>query len=151
MIDGDALHLLEERHFALFRERSTVCDRNMRVVLTPHEGEFKALFGDFKGSKIEAARAAAKHAGATVVFKGPDTVVAHPNGWTNTALGSSAWLSTAGTGDVLAGICGAMLTTVFVEPAEAAVWMHAEAARRPGGAFVADDLARELSAVRAAL
>lgn len=152
VIDGDALHLIEERHFALFRERSASTDRDRRVVLTPHAGEFKALFGDRHGSRIEAARAAAQRAGAIVVFKGPDTVVAHPNGWTNVAVGGSHWLSTAGTGDVLAGVIGA---TLFSAPpgdsAEAGVWMHAEAARRLGGAFIADDLARELSAVRASL
>lgn len=151
VIDGDALHLLEERHFEIFRRRATVQDRDRRVILTPHAGEFKALFGDWSGSKIEAARAAARHCGATLVFKGPDTVIAHPNGHTNVALGSSAWLSTAGTGDVLAGVVGAMLFGSAFGAAEAAVWMHAEAALRLGGAFIADDLARELSKVRAAL
>ena len=151
VIDGDALHLLEERHFAIFRHRATIVDRDRRVFLTPHAGEFKALFGAWTGSKIAAARAAARHSGATVVFKGPDTVIAHPNGHTNVALAGSPWLSTAGTGDVLAGILGATLFSAPFGAAEAAVWMHAEAARRLGGAFIADDLARELSAVRAAL
>ncbi len=152
VIDGDALHLLNERHFETFRARSTAHGSDTRVILTPHEGEFKALFGDWEGSKIEAGRAAARQAGATVVFKGPDTVVAHPNGWTNVVPSSSPWLSTAGTGDVLAGIIGATyFSSSLRQPAEAAVWMHAEAARRLGGAFIADDLARELSAVRASL
>lgn len=151
VIDGDALHLIEERHFAIFRHRATIHDRDQRVFLTPHAGEFKALFGDWSGSKIEAARAAARQSGATVVFKGPDTVIAHPNGHTNVALGGSPWLSTAGTGDVLAGILGATLFSAPFGAAEAAVWMHSEAARRLGGAFIADDLARALSAVRAAL
>ena len=151
VIDGDALHLLGERHFAIFRERAATRDRDRRVFLTPHAGEFKALFGDWSGSKIEAARAAARHAGATVVFKGPDTVIAHPNGHTNVALLGSPWLSTAGTGDVLAGILGATLFSAPFGAAEAAVWMHSEAARRLGRGFIADDLARALSAVRAAL
>ncbi|WP_353204412.1 NAD(P)H-hydrate epimerase [Sphingomonas sp.] len=151
VIDGDALHLLEERHFAIFRKRATIQDRDRRVFVTPHAGEFKALFGDWSGSKIEAARAAARHSGATVVFKGPDTVIAHPDGHIAVALGGSAWLSTAGTGDVLAGILGATLFSAPFGAAEAAVWMHAEAARRLGGAFLADDLARELSAIRTAL
>jgi hydroxyethylthiazole kinase-like uncharacterized protein yjeF len=152
VIDGDALHLLEERHFAVFRARSQVDDRDVRVVLTPHEGEFKSLFGEWSGSKIEAARTAARLSGATVVFKGADTVVAHPNGHTNVALGSSNWLSTAGTGDVLAGIIAAMFSSeTRLMPAEAAVWMHAEAARRLGPAFIADDLVHMLSNVRASL
>ena len=153
VIDGDALHLLTDRHFEQFHARlAKNPDRDRRVVLTPHDGEFKALFGEWSGSKIEAARNAARRGGAIVAFKGPDTVVAHPNGWTNTACGSSVWLSTAGTGDVLAGTIGAMFhTEAFFQPAEAAVWMHNAAARRLGGSFIADDLARELSAVRAAL
>ena len=151
VIDGDALHLLDERHFAVFRQRAAVTDRDRRVILTPHAGEFEALLGAWQGSKIEAARAAAVRCGASVIFKGPDTVIAHPNGHTNVAPRGSAWLSTAGTGDVLAGIVGAMLFGTHSGAAEAAVWMHAEAARRLGGAFIADDLVRELSAVRAAL
>ena len=153
VIDGDALHLLQDRHFEQFYERlKKGHDRDRRVVLTPHEGEFEALFGHYGGSKIEAARASARRAGATVVFKGPDTVIAHPNGWSNVAIAANPWLSTAGTGDVLAGIVGAMFhSEIFSQPAEAAVWMHGEAARRLGAAFIADDLVRELSAVRASL
>jgi hydroxyethylthiazole kinase-like uncharacterized protein yjeF len=152
VIDGDALHLLRDRHFKTFWKRTKARSGDVATVLTPHEGEFKALFGEWSGSKIEAARAAAQRAGATVVFKGAPTIIAHPNGWTNVAPTASAWLSTAGTGDVLAGVIGATLfSSALMGPAEAAVWMHAEAARRLGGAFIADDLVRELSAVRASL
>ena len=152
VIDGDALHLLDDRDFALFQERASIRDRDCSVVLTPHEGEFTALFGKWEGSKIEAARAAARRAGATVVFKGPDTVIAHPNGRTDVSSGASAWLATAGTGDVLAGaIGGTFFCSLLTTAAETGVWMHNEAARRLGGAFIADDLARELSAVRATL
>ena len=147
VIDGDALHLLDDEAFARFHERPP----EYPVVLTPHEGEFKALFGDWSGSKIDAARDAAMRSGAIVVFKGNDTVIAYPDGRTRTAPPASAWLSTAGTGDVLAGTIGAMLTATTLYPAETGVWMHAEAALRLGGAFIADDLVRELSAVRASL
>lgn len=143
VIDGDALHLLDGRTFD---------HRAAPVVLTPHEGEFRAAFGDWSGDKGGAARAAAGRSGATIVFKGSDTVVAAPNGATVFAANGSPWLSTAGTGDVLAGAIAACVA--IVEPfaaAQAGVWMHAEAARRLGGAFIADDLARELSVVRAAL
>jgi len=145
VIDGDALHLLDDAAFARIKARS--CP----VVLTPHAGEFNALFGTFTGSKIDAARDAAAHSGAIVVFKGPDTVVAHPDGHTTVAFGASPWLSTAGTGDVLAGTIATMLAANTPAPAEAGVWMHGEAARRLGGAFLADDLARTLSAVRTSL
>ena len=152
VIDGDALRMLDDAAFARFKQRPAMAGYALQpVVLTPHAGEFKALFGDWSGSKIEAAREAALRSGATVVFKGADTVIAYPNGDTRTAVASSPWLSTAGTGDVLAGTIGAMLAATALHKVEAAVWMHAEAARRLGGAFIADDLARELSAVRAFL
>jgi hydroxyethylthiazole kinase-like uncharacterized protein yjeF len=145
VIDGDALHLLDDAAFARIKARGGT------VVLTPHAGEFKALFGDFAGSKIDAARDAAARSGAVVVFKGPDTVVAHPDGRTRVSSGASAWLSTAGTGDVLAGTIATMLVADTPAPAEAGVWIHGEAARRLGGAFIADDLARALASVRATL
>lgn len=147
VIDGDALRLLDDASFAAFKARPPY----VPVVLTPHEGEFKAVFGEWSGSKIDAAQAASQRSGAIVVFKGPDTVVAYPDGRTRVGPPASVWLSTAGTGDVLAGTVGALLATTTFEPVEAAVWMHGDAARRLGGAFIADDLARELSAVRARL
>ena len=147
VIDGDALHLLDARTFATFHARD-----DDAVVLTPHEGEFRALFGGWRGSKIDAAREAARRAGATVVFKGPDTVIATRNGEIVVFPTASRWLSTAGSGDVLSGAIAAAIVNVAVGDAAAAgVWMHAEAARRLGGAFLADDLAGELSAVRSSL
>lgn len=147
VIDGDALHLLDEERLARVRTHAAP------VILTPHAGEFDALFGNSGDSKIDRTRAAAMTAGAIVVFKGADTVIASPDGHVRIAQGASRWLSTAGTGDVLAGTIGAMLAS-GVEPsldaAAAGVWLHGEAARRLGAAFVADDLADALSAVRAA-
>ncbi len=148
VIDGDALHLLDDEAFATFRARDW-CDS---VFLTPHAGEFIAAFGTWAGSKIDAARAAAERADATVVFKGPDTVVAGRDGSVNVALLGNKWLSTAGSGDVLAGaIAAAICSVAHGDDAAAAVWMHNEAARRLGGAFIADDLMRALSSVREAL
>jgi len=90
-----------------------------------------------------------------VVFKGADTVIADPDGSVVVAPHGSSWLSTAGTGDVLAGAVAALAASdsplATRARAAAAVWMHGAAARRLGGAFLADDLAREISAVRAAL
>jgi hydroxyethylthiazole kinase-like uncharacterized protein yjeF len=145
VIDGDALHLLDDAAFALFRSR-----KDGAVVLTPHEGEFRALFGDWQGSKIDATRRAAARAGATVAFKGPDTVVATRQGEVFVSPARERWLSTAGTGDVLAGtIAAAIVTIATTDDVAAAIWMHGEAARRLGGAFIADDLVNELSRVRA--
>ena len=150
IIDADALHLLTDADFAAFAARDDE-DQNLRVVLTPHAGEFAALFGKHAGSKLEAAREAARRAAATVVYKGPDTVVAHAKGGTSTLTGASSWLSTAGTGDVLAGTIAGLWQAEWWDPAEAGVWLHAEAARRCGGSFIADDLLPALSTARAAL
>ncbi|MEK7342510.1 MAG: NAD(P)H-hydrate dehydratase [Pseudomonadota bacterium] len=122
------------------------------AILTPHEGEFARLFGDLPGSKIERALAAARASGAVVVYKGADTVIAAPDGRARVTDSASPWLSTAGTGDVLAGLAAGRLA-VTGDPFRAAceaVWLHGEAARRCGAAFIADDLLRALPAAIAA-
>jgi hydroxyethylthiazole kinase-like uncharacterized protein yjeF len=122
------------------------------AILTPHEGEFQRLFGDLPGSKIDRALGAARQSGAIIIYKGADSVIAAPDGCAAMASGASPWLSTAGTGDVLAGLAAGRLA-VTGDPFRAAcdaVWLHGEAARRAGPAFVADDLLRMLPAAIAA-
>jgi len=141
VIDGDALRLLDPARIAALR---------LPVILTPHAGEFDALFGVSDADKITRARDAAVRAAAVVVFKGADTVVAAPDGRVRIAHGASDWLSTAGTGDVLAGAIGAMMAA-RLDPFAAAcagVWLHGDAARRSGRAFIADDLADALRSAR---
>lgn len=118
------------------------------AILTPHEGEFATAFGDVGGNKVERAREAARRTGAVVVLKGPDTVVASPDGRAAITDAASFDLATAGTGDVLAGVCGAMLAQLHdpFAAACAAVWLHGAAARSLAGPFVADDLAAALPA-----
>lgn len=144
IIDGDALHLVSPEQLRT---------RGGQMILTPHGGEFEALFGRGEGSKLDRARAAARRSGATVVFKGADTVIAAPDGRAMLAPPASNWLSTAGSGDVLAGAIGACLAAGLdpLDAAAAGVWLHGEAARRSGAAFIADDLVRALSKARAAL
>ena len=135
VIDGDALHLLRPDRLAA------------HAVLTPHEGEFRALFDDLEmTSKVERARAAAARIGAVIVYKGADTVIAAPDGRAAIAGDASPWLSTAGTGDVLAGAIGAMLARGLppFEAAQAGVWLHGQAAQQAGRGFIADDLIRNL-------
>lgn len=136
VIDADALGLIAPEEIPA------------NAILTPHEGEFVRLFGDLSGSKIDRARAAAKRSRGVIVYKGADSVIAAPDGRVAVASGASPWLSTAGTGDVLAGIAAARLA-VTGDPFRAAceaVWLHGEAARRAGPAFIADDLIRHVPA-----
>ncbi len=123
VLDGDALHLVTPERLAALSQP---------VIATPHHGEFIAAFGELPGSKIERARTAARRANVTVVYKGADTVIAHPDGGVVLAGEASHWLSTAGSGDVLAGTTAAMLASGIgaFRAAQAAVWLNGEAARR---------------------
>ncbi|TDN86790.1 hydroxyethylthiazole kinase-like uncharacterized protein yjeF/hydroxyethylthiazole kinase-like uncharacterized protein yjeF [Stakelama pacifica] len=131
VIDGDALTLLG------FETADRLSRRDALSVLTPHAGEFGRMFEGGEGGKIARTRAAAARSGATIVHKGPDTVIADGDGAIVANSGSS-WLSTAGTGDVLAGLVGARIAAGG--SAGQAVWLHGRAAQLAGPAFAADDL-----------
>jgi hydroxyethylthiazole kinase-like uncharacterized protein yjeF len=117
--------------------------RGQNAIITPHEGEFIRLFGDLPGNKAERAVRAAELSGAVVVYKGPDTLVAAPDGRLGFAPPAPAWLASAGTGDVLAGVAAAMRARGLegFEAACAAVWLHGRAAELAGPQMIADDLA----------
>ena len=139
VLDADALTLLAE---------PGVGQIPPGAILTPHEGEFQRLFGDLPGSKIDRAVEAARRSRAVVIYKGADSVIAAPDGRAAVVGGGSTWLSTAGTGDVLAGLAAGRLAVVrdAFQAACEAVWLHGEAARRAGAAFIADDLLVQLPA-----
>ena len=132
VIDADAIALVGDP------ERLTGQD----AILTPHDGEFAKLFGDLPGTKPERALEAARLSGAVVVYKGADTLVAAPDGRLGFAPPAPAWLASAGTGDVLAGLIAAMRARGLpaFEAACAAVWLHGRAAERAGRGMIADDL-----------
>jgi hydroxyethylthiazole kinase-like uncharacterized protein yjeF len=147
VLDADALALLDP---------DLLAGRTAPLVATPHEGELARLERTFgcadDGGKVERARRLAEASAMTVVAKGPDTVVAAPDGRLACAGRSPSWLSTAGTGDVLAGIVASRLAT-GQEPFAAAcqgLWLHGAAARRAGPAFTAGQLAKRVSAALAA-
>ena len=116
-----------------------------KAILTPHEGEFARAFPQLYGSKIDRAKAAAARTRAVIVYKGADTVIAAPDGRVAAAWPGSPWLATAGSGDVLAGACGAMLARDGdpFEAAVAAVGWHIARATAIGPGLVADDLVRK--------
>lgn len=129
VLDADALTCFSESPEGLFR---AIC---APVVMTPHGGEFARLFPDLSQrtdlNKIEITRLAAERAGAVIVHKGPDTVIASPQGAVRVNVHASSRLATAGTGDLLAGLTGALLAqgVAAFDAACAAVWIHGEAGR----------------------
>ncbi len=125
-LDADALTVLAQRP----ELRAAISGR--QVVLTPHDREFARLAGEVGPDRIGAARRAAAELGVTVLLKGHATVVADPGGRTLVHPSTSSWAATAGSGDVLSGVLGALLAA-GLEPwwaAGCAAFVHARAAER---------------------
>ncbi|MEY4338722.1 MAG: hypothetical protein RLZ14_572 [Actinomycetota bacterium] len=148
VVDGDALFAMawnSEGAAALLRRRT------MPTVLTPHDGEYQLLTGERPGTdRLQAARALAQHTGCVVLLKGSATVVADPTGEVLVSTTGDQRLATAGSGDVLSGIVGALLAQ-GVHPfraAAAGAWLHGAAAgRAPASGMLAGDIAANLPAV----
>ena len=145
VVDGDALVALGEQAADVVRGRTPP------TVLTPHDGEYRALMGhDPVRDRIEATRALARRTGAVALLKGPTTVVADAEGAALVVLGGDARLATAGTGDVLSGIIGALLAQGVDALAAAGIgaYLHGAAAMAcPPHGLIAGDVARALPGV----
>lgn len=145
VLDGGALSSFEGKTLEL------TSHLHENVILTPHEGEFLRLFPHlaFLQNKAEKAQKAAAEAGAVIVLKGYDTIIAAPNGKVIINANAPATLATAGTGDILAGLMVGLLAQGLppFQAAAAAVWIHGEAASRKGLGLIAEDLLDEIPPV----
>lgn len=145
VLDADALVLL----------RPEMLDPERPLLATPHDGELDALCRSFSviaEGRRSRALALAKASGMVVCAKGPDSYVAAPDGRLAVAPPATTWLSTAGTGDVLAGIVASRMASGR-EPFSAAceaVWLHGQAAMACGPAFGAEQLAKAVQQAVAA-
>ena len=145
LLDADALNLLTP----------VMLSREIPLLATPHDGELATLcrsFGVIAEDRQDRALALAKLSGMVVLAKGPDSLIAAPDGRLALAPPAPSWLSVAGTGDVLAGIAASRMAT-GADPFTAAcqaVWLHGEAARRAGAAFTPTQLAERVPEALAA-
>lgn len=140
VLDADALTVFADMPNTLFFQIHAPC------IITPHEGEFARLFAktalDTAQDKASRALEAAKISGAVVVLKGFETIIADPDGRVVANISDAADLATAGSGDVLSGLCLGLLAQGMpaFDAACAAVWIHSEAARRFGPGLISEDL-----------
>lgn len=124
IVDADGLTVLAANPQLVTR-------RDAPTVLTPHAGEFERLAGSPPGDdRIAAARKLAEQFGATVLLKGNVTVIADATGQVHLNPAQGAWAATAGSGDVLSGVIGALLAAGLdpMEAAAGAAFVHSRAA-----------------------
>ncbi len=146
VLDADALTVFRDDPGELFDLIAALTD--CRCLLTPHEGEFPRLFPG-GGDKLIRVRTAARISGAVVLLKGYDTVIAAPDGRAIINKSSSCWLSTAGTGDVLAGLAAGLIAQGMgaFDAAAAAAWLHSACGDAFGPGLIAEDISEMLPKV----
>jgi len=144
ILDADGLNALDG-------DTDLLAARPAATIVTPHTGEYSRLAGESVGEdRVAAARRLAERAGAVVLLKGSRTVVADPTGRAALNATGGPWLATAGTGDVLSGIVGALAAMGLpaFRATAAGAWLHGRAADSAGHAgLVAGDLIDALPSV----
>lgn len=149
VLDADALSVFKGEPAALFMRLK---QRSVPAVLTPHAGEFRALFPDLgQVDRLSSVRTAAQRSGSIVVLKGPDTLIAAPDGRAYINDNAPPCLATAGSGDVLAGLVAGLLAQAVpaFEAAAMAVYLHGAAGAICGEGMTAEDLLPALPQVLA--
>ena len=145
VVDGDGLTALSTSPGGAVPVLSS---RRQSTVLTPHDREFERLAGSPAGAdRFDAVRQLAATTGAVILLKGPTTLVADPGGFVRAVATGDQRLATAGTGDVLSGTIGALLSSGMeaFEAAAAGAWLHGTAAAlQPAAGLVAGDVAAAL-------
>jgi hydroxyethylthiazole kinase-like uncharacterized protein yjeF len=151
LVDAGGIDPLAE---ILAAEPGLVSGRSVPVVVTPHEGEFRRLvsvglgwdddrtIAELAADRLGTVRRATAATGALVLLKGARTLVVEPDGSALVNTTGSAWLGTAGTGDVLTGLIGSLLAA-GLPPAQAAAvgaYLHGRAAERAAVPLAAGDL-----------
>ncbi|MCB5199946.1 NAD(P)H-hydrate dehydratase [Loktanella sp. TSTF-M6] len=153
-LDADAITMIAQDRQAFSARASD------RVVLTPHAGELRRLIPgafDRTDCRVTLARTAARDLGCVVLFKGPDTLVAQPDGTcvvvSSDGIPHAAWLATAGAGDVLAGFITGLLARGFAPACAAALGahLHLQCAAVVGPGLVSEDLPDALPRVLSAM
>lgn len=151
VLDADALSVFEDDPHPLI-EQLHEC-----VVITPHQGEFDRFFSQtditLGVNPISSVREAAQYCGCVVALKGPDTIVAAPDGRVVINNMAPPYLATAGSGDVLAGLCAGLQAQGMnaFEAACAATWIHSQAANLFGIGLISEDLPELIPEVLAEL
>jgi ADP-dependent NAD(P)H-hydrate dehydratase / NAD(P)H-hydrate epimerase len=153
LVDADAITWLASH-------RELLEGRTAATLLTPHAGEFARLMdvdrSDVEAHRLDHVRRAASELGVTVLLKGSTTLVASPSDDVRINTASTPYLATAGSGDVLSGVCGALLAGGLnaLDAGSVGAFLHGMAALlaagTPAASITAMDIARSLpAAVRA--
>lgn len=148
VLDAGALTAFSNDPDELFE---LINSRSSATIMTPHDGEFAKLFPDLLTceDKVQRAKTASQKSGASIVLKGPDTVITDSAGHAAISDNAPPWLATAGSGDVLCGIIAALLAQGMPEfkAACAGVWFHGEAGAKAGPGLISSDLEIALKGV----